>query len=178
MKRPVLFLDVDGPLIPFGPSSGRERIPDPGSEAFPGPGNPLLGRLDRSVGPRLSALGCDLVWASTWMDEANESVGPRIGLPRLPVVEWPEDSPDDGPRGLHWKTRTLVEWADRQPFIWVDDEIGAVDRLWVAAQHQGPSLLHRVDPAEGLKDDDFSVLTDWLRTILPDFASGTDGCER
>lgn len=31
------------------------------------------------------ALGCDLVWASAWMDEANEAVAPRIGLPRLPV---------------------------------------------------------------------------------------------
>lgn len=84
--------------------------------------------------------------------------------------------PEDGPRGLHWKTRTLVEWADRRPFIWVDDEIGPVDRLWVAAQHQGPSLLHRVDPAAGLEEDDFSVLADWLRTTLPDLAPGrTDG---
>ncbi|MET9411401.1 HAD domain-containing protein [Streptomyces sp. NPDC002935] len=175
-RRPLLFLDVDGPLIPFGPSPGREQLPYSGADSSPDQGNPLLGRLDESVGPRLMALGCELVWASTWMYEANESVGPRLGLPWLPVVEWPEtSSADDGPRGLHWKTRTLVEWADRRPFIWVDDEISAMDRLWVAAQHEGPSLLHRVDPAVGLDEQDFSVLADWLRTAVPDLASGAGG---
>ncbi|MFG2210345.1 HAD domain-containing protein [Streptomyces sp. NPDC048638] len=173
VERPLLFLDVDGPLIPFGSSPGRLQSPAAGPEVPPDQRNPLLGRLDHAVGPRLLALGCDLVWASTWGEEANESVAPRIGLPRLPVVGWPEASADDGPRGLHWKTRPLVEWAGHHPFIWVDDEISGMDRLWVAAQHQGPSLLHRVDPAEGLTEDDFSVLADWLRTAAPSLTSGT-----
>ncbi|MEU6276788.1 HAD domain-containing protein [Streptomyces populi] len=174
---PILFLDVDGPLIPFGPSYDRHgsRGPASGAEALPGGENPLLGRLDPAVGPCLSALGCDLVWATTWMDEANESVGPRIGLPRLPVMEWPEDPAETGPRGLHWKTRALVERADGRPFIWVDDEIGAVDRLWVAAQHGSPFLLHRVDPSKGLTEDDFSALAHWLRTAVPDRSRGTGG---
>lgn len=172
VERPVLFLDVDGPLIPFGPSTGRLQAPVSGPAELPDEGNPLLGRLDRAVGPRLMALGCDLVWATTWMEEANEHVAARIGLPRLPVVEWPESSADVGPRGLHWKTRPLVEWAGRRPFIWVDDEIGAVDRLWVAARHPAPSLLHRVDPAEGLTERDFSTLARWLRTELPGRAPG------
>ncbi|MFF3613760.1 hypothetical protein [Streptomyces sp. NPDC002580] len=191
VRRPVLFLDVDGPLIPFGtpsnpasgPASGPGRFPSPASEADPDRGNPLTGRLDPSVGLRLTGLGCELVWATTWMDEANRSVGPRIGLPRLRVVEWPETSDDEGPRsahgarvprGLHWKTPALVEWADGRPFIWVDDEIGPVDRLWVDARYEGPSLLHRVDPAVGLGEDDFSVLTEWLRTAVPDLARRTD----
>ncbi|MEU0430641.1 HAD domain-containing protein [Streptomyces sp. NPDC006290] len=183
MGRAILFLDVDGPLIPFGPSPASHQTSvshsgsGSGSEALPDHGNPLLGRLDPAVGPRLMALGCDLVWATTWTAEANESVGPRIGLPRLPVVAWPEasGSSDEGPRGLHWKTRTLVDWAGGRPFIWVDDEIGPVDRLWVAAQHEGSSLLHRVDPSEGLTEDDFSALADWLRTAVPGSASGTGG---
>lgn len=137
MERPLLFLDVDGPLIPFGASPGRLQRPASGAEVLPDQGNPLLARLDRAVGARLMALGCDLVWASTWGDEANEAVAPRIGLPRLPVVEWPDGFTEDGPRGLHWKTRALVEWAGPRPFIWVDDEISDMDRLWVAAQHRG-----------------------------------------
>ncbi|MBA2945286.1 HAD domain-containing protein [Streptomyces himalayensis] len=163
VERPILFLDVDGPLIPFGPSASRLRPPTSGSEAFSDQGNPLLWRLDPTLGPRLMALDCDLVWATTWMDDANEFVAPLLGLPRLPVVEWPEGPTDDGPHGLHWKTRHLVEWAGHRPFIWVDDEISDMDRQWIAAQHQGPSLLHRVDASEGLTDVDFSALAGWLR---------------
>jgi hypothetical protein len=104
------------------------------------------------------------------MEEANETVAPRIGLPRLPVVQWPDACADSGPRGLHWKTRHLVEWANRRPFIWVDDEISAMDRLWAAAQHPGPSLLHRVDPTKGLTDADFFALASWLRVAAPRWA--------
>jgi hypothetical protein len=104
------------------------------------------------------------------MEEANETVAPRIGLPRLPVVQWPDACADSGPRGLHWKTRHLGEWANRPPFIWVDDEISAMDRLWAAAQHPGPSLLHRVDPTKGLTDADFFALASWLRVAAPRWA--------
>jgi hypothetical protein len=113
------------------------------------------------------ALGCHLVWATTWTDEANEAVAPRIGLPRLPVVEWPDACAMEGSRGLHWKTRPLVKWADGWPFIWIDDEINPMDRLWVDASHPGPSLLHRVDPAKGLVEADLSVLADWIRAATP-----------
>ncbi|MER7920375.1 MULTISPECIES: HAD domain-containing protein [unclassified Streptomyces] len=153
-ERPILFLDVDGPLIPFGASYG--------SSTSVSQGNPLLDRLDPGIGPRLLALGCHLVWATTWMEDANEAVAPRLGLPKLPVLEWLDTGADEGPRGLHWKTRPLIEWADGRPFIWVDDEISAMDRVWVAAQHPGASLLHRVDPAKGLAEADFSTLADWL----------------
>ncbi|OMI89110.1 hypothetical protein BSZ07_13625 [Streptomyces sp. M1013] len=155
--RPLLFLDIDGPLIPFGSPVCAARPVDEG--------NPLLARLDPGVGARLSALGCDLVWATTWGEEANEAVAPRIGLPRLPVLDRPDACAEEGPRGLHWKTRPLVEWADGRPFVWVDDEIGAMDRQWVAAAHPGPYLLHRVDPAEGLTDADFTVLAVTVRSF-------------
>ncbi|MFI9217940.1 hypothetical protein [Streptomyces werraensis] len=157
-EHPLLFLDVDGPLIPFGPAqpSLTESVPDHG--------NPLLSRLDPTVGPRLLALSCSLVWATTWMEEANAVVAPRLGLPKLPVLEWPE-ADEPSLHGLHWKTRPLVGWARGRPFVWVDDEIGTVDRLWVAAAHPGPVLLHRVDPARGLQDSDFLALSDWLAAL-------------
>ncbi|MFC4331659.1 HAD domain-containing protein [Streptomyces andamanensis] len=161
-ERPLLFLDVDGPLIPFGSSNAPP--PAAALPAEPG-GNPLLDRLDPAIGPRLLALGCTLVWATTWMQDANETVAPLLGLPRLPVVQWPATDPDDGPRGLHWKTRPLVEWADGRPFIWLDDEITAMDHTWVTAQHPGRSLLHRVDPARGLADADFRTVGGWLAAM-------------
>ncbi len=149
---------MDGPLLPFGGDAPTPVPPD---------GNPLLARLDRTVGARLLALGCELVWATTWGEEANEAIAPLLGLPRLPVLEWPAGLPADGPRGLHWKTRPIVERAGARRFIWVDDEIAPIDHQWVEAQHPAPSLLHRVAPARGLTDADFAALSQWLRVTAP-----------
>jgi hypothetical protein len=165
---PLLFLDVDGPLIPFGAT--RHQLPD-GYPAF-GPehglgeagGNPLITRIDPGLGPRLRALPCELVWATTWMSDANECVAPRLGLPELPVVTWPETADADETKGgLHWKTPALVRWAAAHPFAWVDDEITDVDRAWVEVHHRGRAFLHRVDARRGLTRADFATLETWLR---------------
>jgi hypothetical protein len=158
-ERPLLFLDVDGTLLPFGQDLQRK----PGDAAL----DSHLVRLNPAVGLRLAALPCKLVWASAWEDEANAEVAPRIGLPGLPVVTWPEPSAE-GERedqwfGLHWKTRALVEWATGRSFAWVDDEITDADREWVSDHHRGRALLQHVDSSRGLTDADFAALDAWLR---------------
>ncbi|GAA3758310.1 HAD domain-containing protein [Plantactinospora mayteni] len=162
--RPLVFLDVDGPLITFaarpaGPerSLGSVRSTSPDDVC----GNPLLDRLRPEDGRMLLALGCQLVWATTWMAEANEVVSPRLGLPELPVVDWPDS--DDSPQyGLHWKTAFLTWWAAGRPFLWLDDEITDADQAWVAAHYPGRALLHRVDPYLGLTEADFALIRRWL----------------
>jgi hypothetical protein len=160
--RPVMFLDVDGPLITFSARPGSRRPRDDGATVGQGDpcGNPLLDRLDPDDGRKLLALGCDLVWATTWGADANAVISPRLGLPELPVVDWPSD--DDPPHGLHWKTMPLTRCAAGWPFIWLDDEITDADRRWVAAHYVGKALLHRVDPHAGLTDSDFSLIRRWL----------------
>ncbi|GAA1548958.1 HAD domain-containing protein [Actinomadura kijaniata] len=161
MQRPLLFLDVDGPLLPFGEDPRRgPRATAVGSH---------LARLVPEVGRRLAALPCELVWATTWEDAANDELAALIGLPWLPVVSWPEPSDEheheDRWFGLHWKTRTLVSWAAGRPFAWVDDEITDADRDWVSAHHRGRALLHRVEASRGLSDEDFAALDRWFRAL-------------
>jgi hypothetical protein len=154
----LVFLDVDGPLIPFRARAGESATDQVA-------GNPLIGRLDPADGRRLLALGCQLVWATTWMADANELVAPRLGLPQLPVVEFPEEDDEEGEEpelGVHWKTASLVRWAAGWPFVWLDDEAADADRRWVRAHHPGRALLHRVDPFAGLTEADFSRVRRWL----------------
>lgn len=153
-RRFLIFLDVDGPLIPF-----RAR-----SRSRPSAEHPLLDRLDPADGRRLVALGGRLVWATTWGPDANEVVAPRLGLPRLPVVDWPDD--DEEPAGgRHWKTAGLVAWAAGRPFVWLDDEITDADRWWVEACHPGAALLRRVDPYAGLAEPDYAAVAAWIRRL-------------
>ncbi|WP_149830325.1 hypothetical protein [Streptomyces tailanensis] len=178
VRPPLLFLDVDGPIVPFGGASEWYPTWATGPEPPAAETNPLLARIDPGHGPRLAALPCDVVWATTWMDDANACVSPRLGLSRLPVVIWPEPSDvddqdeqdeQDERDGLHWKTRTLVAWAAGRSFAWADDEITDTDRAWIAAHHRAPALFLRVNPRLGLTDGDYAALDTWLRRPSPIF---------
>ncbi|MFF8313311.1 HAD domain-containing protein [Streptomyces lydicus] len=163
--RPLLFLDVDGPLIPFGGPTPSYSV---GPEGPPVEANPLLARIDPAMGRRLAALGYELVWATTWGEEANECIAPRIGLPPLRMILWPEPSEAeerDVRAGRHWKTRPIVAWAAGRAFAWVDDEITRADHAWVAAHHDGPALLQYVNPRVGLTADDLDVLKSWAEAL-------------
>lgn len=180
-QRPLLLLDVDGPLNPY--AAKPERRPDgyatfrmrpPSWLASPAAARPY-GRLrpeqyikplrvwlNPQHGRQLLALPFDLVWATTWMHEANEFIAPVLDLPELPVIEWHSiDLHRDDPEDLHWKTRQVATWATGRPFAWVDDELTDADHAWIATHHDRPALLHHVDPRRGLTGEDFAALHTW-----------------
>lgn len=170
VRRPLLFLDVDGTVLPVGgvqrPSTLEEWY-----ARWQNASNPQLATIAAEHGPRLLAMPCDPMWATAWMADANEVIGPLLGLPELPVVDLgelpgfddPVASEQDAAAALNWKTRALVELARGRPFIWVDDEIADVDRAWVAAHHPGPALLHRVNREFGLIEADLATVEAWLQ---------------
>ncbi|MFB9315224.1 HAD domain-containing protein [Nocardioides plantarum] len=155
--QPVIFLDVDGPLIPFGASG----YPTFGS----GFDNPLLERVDPSWGRQLSDLPGELVWATTWEEEANEVLGPLLGLAPLPVVVWPDGDVAWVPPGGHWKTEALLSWSKGRALVWIDDEISDADRSWIEENRTEPSYLLRVDHRVGLTRTDLTALEAWLLRV-------------
>jgi hypothetical protein len=86
------------------------------------------------------------------MHEANTHVGPAIGLPELPVIEF---SPDDLNRGGSWKWAAVAEYADGRPLAWLDDDHSSPlfrggRETFDEARAGMPTLLCHVDPAHGL----------------------------
>lgn len=126
---PVVALDVDGVLMPW---------------LKPGYGPWLLSLAGRA----------ELVWASSWEHSANFQVGPRIGLPELPVIEFPAAV----------KLRAVAGWCGSRPLAWLDDFHPEAHRSWsVARTRDGvPTLLVLVDPAEGLKPAHVGSVSAWL----------------
>ncbi|MFC8447615.1 hypothetical protein [Kitasatospora sp. NPDC057223] len=175
MTRPLLLIDIDGPLNPYAAKPTRRpagytthrMTPDSWTARHGGRAKPLRVWLNHDHGAQLQALPYDLVWCTTWMAEANEWIAPHLGLPKLPHVPLPElwAKRSDG---TYFKTWDVVRWAQGRPFAWIDDEIGAADREYVAGVHDAPALLHHVDPRIGLTSADFATLAKWAGELKED----------
>ncbi|MFC5664552.1 hypothetical protein ACFP3U_16355 [Kitasatospora misakiensis] len=132
--RPLLLVDVDGPLNPYAAKPYRRpegylthRLLTPRWEAaerrrlraygLPNkPVKPLRVWLNPDHGPALATLPFDLVWATTWEAEANDFVAPLLGLPELPVINWRDPRPEPAD-GVFWKTPEIVAWAHLPTFV-------------------------------------------------------------
>ncbi|WP_371672301.1 hypothetical protein OG985_34520 [Streptomyces sp. NBC_00289] len=165
MSRPLLFLDVDGPLNPYAAQPERRPEGYTTIRASVRPGRPLRVWLNPSHGPALLTLDYDLCWATTWMDAANRWIAPVVGLPELPWVDFGEGLFAVRPDGVHWKTEAIVAYAGGRAFAWVDDEQSPADEVYVAGRHPGSALLYHVDPRIGLRERDFTALARFAAAV-------------
>lgn len=165
VSRPLLYLDVDGPLNPYAAQPERRPAGYTTIRVALHPGRALRVWLNPAHGPALLDLGYDLCWATTWMDAANRWIAPVVGLPELPYVDFGAGLLATRPDGVHWKTEAIVAHSADRPFAWVDDEQSPADTDYVRAHHDGPALLHHVDPRIGLLEDDFTFLARYATSL-------------
>lgn len=180
MNRPLLFLDVDGVLNPFA----APQMPDGFSEyrfmvhdevwlmagSIP-PARPAGAWLNpRFHGPMLRdlALDFDLVWATSWGNDANIHLSPLFGLPMLPIV-----LPVPCRIRVTTKVGPINRFAGDRPLAWVDDDprpSGAPDAFqWARSRRGGahgiPTLVLPIDPARGLTEGNADELRTFARSL-------------
>lgn len=129
MSRPLLFLDVDGPLNPYAAKPEKRPVGYTTLRVPQGDGvleehralsfrrRPLRVWLNPEHGRDLLRLGYELCWATTWMADANRWIAPVLGLPDLPFVDFGDVLLQDRPDGVHWKTAPLVDYAALPTFV-------------------------------------------------------------
>ena len=133
IKKPVLFVDVDGVISLFGFPPSRDKVPgefhwiEGVAHCIPSRAGARLVRLSERF---------DLVWATGWEDKANEYLPFILKLPfrDLPSLSF------DGQAvfgSSHWKLDAIESYAGDQPVAWIDDNLGDACRLW-ALSRRGP----------------------------------------
>jgi hypothetical protein len=177
--KPLLLLDVDGPLNPYSllgtykkldhaeertgyklynirPLSTPESYP-----TFPVLLNPDHGPLALSLAQQA---GMELVWATTWEHSANEQIGPKIGLPPLPVIEFIRPSHS---KNYRWKWQAVADYAQGRDLAWFDDDF-EINGEWLdefmEARGSNRTLLHTVSPRIGLLPSDFEAVGKWVES--------------
>ncbi|GAA0601865.1 hypothetical protein GCM10010174_17330 [Kutzneria viridogrisea] len=164
----LLLLDVDGPLNPWAAKQGshppgyvehRIRL------SWWSRRRPLVLWLNPEHGAQLVALsertGLRLAWASTWEHRANTMIGPFIGLPNLPVIEFAAH-PDQSA----WKYPAVQHYAAGRPLAWLDDDFdlypAARDRFLADRARDGLATeLVQVDRHTGITAEHLSAVEAW-----------------
>lgn len=164
-NKNLILVDVDGPLNPYGAKPTQRPEGYSTHRLAPlgiNPRKPLRVWLNQDHGAMLMALAdqtnSELVWATTWEHDANKMIGPIVGLPELPVIEF-------GFKAFQWKYNAVLEYCAGRRFVWFDDQFQDFKKelRWFENNRKEPCLLHHVDPKKGLLEEDFIKAHDWLR---------------
>jgi hypothetical protein len=163
--RPLLLLDVDGVVNPFGgacPPGYAEHDLFPGEE--PVRVNVAHGRWIAELLTRF-----DVAWATGWNDEANQVLAPLLAMPALPVIPMPGK-----PFLARDKVPPIAAYADGRAAAWIDDAFIPEAHAW-AAGRAASTLLIPADPAVGLTRAHVDLMLGWAQNGDPGVAGPPPG---
>lgn len=164
MTNPILLLDVDGVLNPYSSKFTPENY---NTHFFTVPNGTFKVYLNPLDGEKLLSLGYDLMWATSWEDDANIHIGPNIGLPTLPVIHLPRVYSTKDWR-LYFKTETILKEMNvlGRSYVWVDDAVTLRDHRFLVLNSTVPCATLRVNAATGLTDEDFERLREIRKELM------------
>ena len=144
--KPLLLLDIDGVLMPAG------KTPPVRFETVELNGYQLVVSKQHSQWLQRLMDSYELVWATTWGEQANVSVGPALGLPNLEVMDIKKNR-----TAATQKLASITEWVGDRDLAWVDDELFEDAESWAQAR-DARTLLIRTSSYVALTEQHFDQL--------------------
>ena len=153
----LLLIDVDGPLNPYAAKPHQKPAGYTTHRLSPTGwyGKPLRVWLNHNHGKMIldfcNRYSIEPVWATTWQHDANEMIGPHIGLPKLPVIEFDNSK--------EWKFPGVTKYIKNEKIIWLDDDFVMYGKLAKKFQQENPdSILYLISPQIGLTQSDLDEI--------------------
>lgn len=176
--RTTIFLDVDGVLNPWLATRPQKWWADYVKHDVNIRNTNYRVWRSQELGAALASLDADIVWATTWNEDANPEWAAKFGWEDKPVAHvHPTFHRIGMEHNNSGKLECVWQWFqdhEETPFIWIDDMHGNYDRAWAAGEEEASvlrldapkfmALCITPDPHVGLTKDHIEQMEVFITT--------------